>query len=481
MKGIFVSILARLKKLGVDYADIRHERIMTESMQALDGEVEGFSTDTSAGVGVRVLYKGAWGFAATNIVTGESAMKAAKEALAMARAFSAVNTGKARLSVSEPFVESYSTPYEIDPFSVASDKKISLIAGVTGAALREKGISSAEAFLEFSRAEKEFCNTDGAFISQTILTSGGGYHVIAGDNDDAQVRSYPDGHHGLFATRGYELIEELDFMGSLPRVTAEARSLLYARECPSGVRDIIIDGPQLALQIHESCGHPAELDRALGAELGFAGGSFLTPDKLGTFRYGSPIVNIYADPNEPGGAGSYRFDDEGVRAQRVDLVRDGVFTGYLTSRESALAVGGVSNGSMRGEGWGGLPLIRMSNVCITPGQGTLDDLVSDTKDGILMSVNRSWSIDDRRLNFQFGAEIAWEIKNGKVKEAFRNPVYYGSTPGFWASCDAVCGRSEWRLWGLNSCAKGEPMQVAHVGHGACPARFRSVKVGVGKP
>ena len=228
-----------------------------------------------------------------------------------------------------------------------SGEKVALIAGVTGAALREKGISFAEAFLEFSRAEKEFCNTEGALISQTILTSGGGYHVIAGDGDDAAVRSYPDGHHGLFAARGYELIAELDFMGSLPRVAAEARSLLSARECPSGARDIIIDGPQLALQIHESCGHPAELDRALGAELGFAGGSFLTPDKLGTFRYGSPIVNIYADPNEPGGAGSYRFDDEGVRAQRVDIVKDGVFTGYLTSRETALSVGGSSNGSMR--------------------------------------------------------------------------------------------------------------------------------------
>lgn len=480
MKGLFVSILARLKRLGADYADIRHERITTESLQALDGEVEGFSTDISAGVGIRVLYRGAWGFAATNVVNEAGAMKAAEEALAIARAFSAVNADKVRLSEAEPFIECYSTPYVIDPFGVAPERKISQIAGVTGAALKEKGISSAEAFLEFSKAEKEFCSTEGAVITQTILTSGGGYHVIAGDGDDAEVRSYPDGHHGLFATRGYELIDELDFMGNLPRVIDEARSLVSARECPTGARDIIIDGPQLALQIHESCGHPSELDRVLGAELGFAGGSFLTLDKLGAFRYGSPIVNIYADPNEPFGAGSYRFDDEGVRGIRVDLVREGVFTGYLTSRETAPSIGGASNGSMRGEGWGGLPIIRMSNICMEPGKGTLEDLISDTKDGLFLSVNRSWSIDDKRLNFQFGSEIAWEIRNGKLGQAFRNPVYYGTTPRFWASCDAVCGKDDWRIWGLNSCAKGEPMQTAHVGHGASPARFKSVEVGVRK-
>ncbi|MEK7680033.1 MAG: TldD/PmbA family protein, partial [Deltaproteobacteria bacterium] len=243
---------------------------------------------------------------------------------------------------------------------------------------------------------------------------------------------------------------------------------------------VILDTTQLALQIHESCGHPAELDRVLGSELGFAGGSFLSLDKHGIYRYGSPQVNLYADPRDPGGAGSYCYDDEGVRAQRVDLVRDGVFAGYLNSRESAGATGMRPNGSMRAEGWDSGPLVRMSNISIEPGTPTLAELIADTKDGLFLSTNRSWSIDDQRLNFQFGTEIAWEIKNGRIRQVYKNPVYYGMTPVFWSACDAVCSKADWRMWGLNSCAKGEPLQTASVGHGASPARFRGVSVGVMK-
>lgn len=480
MRGLSGFIIDYLKKKGADYGDLRCVRTTTESIQVRDSAIEGFSTGLSAGIGIRALYRGAWGFASTNSMSEKDCLRAADQALSMAAAFSSANRSRVRLSGCEPHVDGYSTPFRIDPFTVPPEEKIGLLMDLTASALRAKDIAVCEAFMEFSREDKEFMSTEGAHITQSILTSGGGYHVIAEDGRDAQRRSYPDAHHGLFVTGGYEIFDELKMAESVGRVTGEARALLRARECPSKKTDIIIDGPQLALQIHESCGHPSELDRVLGSETGFAGGSFLTLDKRGAYRYGSKHVNIYADPGIDGGAGSYKYDDEGVRASRVDIVRQGVFMDYLTSRESAAVIGGRSNGSMRAEGWRGVPLVRMSNICIEPGEPSLEELIADTRDGILMSTNRSWSIDDLRLNFQFGAEAAYRIENGKVKEIYKNPVYYGITPEFWASCDGVCNRGEWRMWGLNSCGKGEPVQTANVGHGASPARFKGVDVGVSR-
>jgi len=469
-----------LRSKGVEYGDARFERVTTESIQVRDGVIEGFSTDSSAGVGIRVVYRGAWGFAATHMTTEKDVIRAADEAIAIAAAFSSVNSVKVRLAENPPYIDSYSTPFRVDPFKVAPEEKIARLIEVTTEAERYRDIAVAEAFMEFSRSDKDFVNTAGSEITQSILTSGCGYHLIAEDGHDAQTRSYPDSHHGLFSTRGYEHIDDLNMMGSIERVAGEARSLLNAKECAAGTADLIIDGPQMALQIHESCGHPVELDRALGSELSFAGGSFLAPDMLGSYRYGSPHVNLYADPNIAAGAGSYKYDDEGVRAKRVDLVTEGVFTDYLSSREGAAVLGARSNGSTRAGGWNLLPIVRMSNICLEPGEVSLEDLISDTKSGLLMSTNRSWSIDDRRLNFQFGTEIAREIRNGKLGRVFKNPVYYGITPSFWASCDAVCSKDDWQMWGLNSCAKGEPVQVVSVGHGAAPARFRGVEVGVAR-
>lgn len=480
MRVLLKTAVDYLRKKGVEYGDARFERITTESLQVRDGVIEGFSTDSSAGIGIRVVYRGAWGFASTHLTTEHDAIRAADEALAIAAAFSSVNQVKVRLSEVPAHVDTYSTQFRVDPFKVAPEEKIGRLIEVTTEAERYKDIAVTEAFMEFQRVDKEFVSTEGSEITQSLLTSGCGYHVIAENGHDAQTRSYPDSHHGLFSTKGYELVDELDMLGSLERVATEARALLNAKECAAGTSDIIIDGPQMALQIHESCGHPAELDRALGSEISFAGGSFLSPDRLGSYRYGSAHVNLYADPNIKGGAGSYKYDDEGVRAERVDIVREGVFTDYLSSREGAAVLGGKSNGSMRAEGWNRLPIVRMSNICIEPGDVSLEDLIADTKDGLLLSTNRSWSIDDLRLNFQFGAEIAYEIRNGKVGRVFKNPVYYGITPKFWASCDAVCSKADWRMWGLNSCAKGEPLQVVSVGHGASPARFRGVSVGMTK-
>ena len=236
------------------------------------------------------------------------------------------------------------------------------------------------------------------------------------------------------------------------------------------------------MQIHESIGHPIELDRVLGMEANFAGTSFLTLDKLRKLRYGSDIVNVVADarPEHGPGLGTFAYDDEGVAAQCTPIISNGLFTGYLSNRETAGDIGAMrSGGTMRAEGWNRLPIIRMTNVSIVPGEKplSLDQLISGTDDGIFMQTNRSWSIDDKRYNFQFGCEAGWEIKNGKLGRMLKNSSYSGITTEFWNSMDAICSREHWTLWGTPNCGKGQPMQTMGTGHGAAPARFRNVKIG----
>jgi TldD protein len=311
--------------------------------------------------------------------------------------------------------------------------------------------------------------------------TGGGFVATAFANNDIQKRSYPNSFGGQYQTRGYELIEELDLVGHAPRIAEEAVALHQAEQCPSGVKDIILDSSQIGLQVHESIGHPIELDRVLGTEANFAGMSFLTFEKLNNLKYASDIVNVVADatPAHGPGLGTFAYDDEGVPAQATPIIRDGQFVGYLSSRETAAAVGlARSSGAMRAESWNRLPLIRMTNVSLMPRTWKPDDLIAATDDGIYMETNRSWSIDDRRYNFQFGTEIGWEIKGGKKTRMLKNPSYGGITTEFWNSCDAICGPDYWTLWGTPNCGKGQPMQTMGTGHGAAPARFRKVKVGV---
>jgi len=272
----------------------------------------------------------------------------------------------------------------------------------------------------------------------------------------------------------------MDLLKNAERIAEEANQLLVAPYAPEGVMDIVLGGSQLALQVHESCGHPAELDRVLGKEISFAGGSFLTLDKLNTFTYGSSQVNIVADATVPGGLGTFGFDDEGVPASRSYLVKQGKFVGYLTSRENAFKLGIPSNGAARAQSWNHIPLVRMTNINLLPGNFGWDELLDGIKKGLYLDCNKSWSIDDKRLNFQFGTEIAREVKNGKVGKWYKNAFYQGITPEFWKSCDGVADQKYWRVWGVNNCGKGQPEQLMHVGHGTSPARFTKIKVGASR-
>ncbi|MBM3254412.1 MAG: TldD/PmbA family protein, partial [Candidatus Omnitrophica bacterium] len=361
--------------------------------------------------------------------------------------------------------------------SVKLQNKLDYLLWANQILLEHRNIKTAISGLGFYKTKKLFLNTEGSVIEQEFIESLGYIEAIAILGNELQRRSYPSSHKCGIAQAGYEYIKGLDLVGGAEKIKSEVISLLRARECPYKETTVILDGSQLALQIHESCGHPAELDRVLGYEMSFAGGSFLTLDKLEKFRYGSKLVNIVADATCEQAVGSFGYDDEGTEAQRIDLVKEGMFVGYLTSRETASMLKSKSNGCMRSENWNYPPLIRMTNINLLPGEPSLDELISDTKEGIFLSTNKSWSIDDLRLNFQFGTEIAWEIKNGRLGQVFKNPIYTGITPRFWNSCSGIANKDSWRIWGVPNCGKGEPVQTMHVGHGASAARFESILVG----
>ena len=481
MREITDRALDTAVSLGAGYADARVVRRLSESISIKTGRVEGVASGENEGFGVRVLVDGAWGFAGSSRIEQAEVERTAREAVAIARASGLATREPIVLDDSPPAVAEYRTPVREDPFSVPLDKKLRILFEADAEMNKVAGVTLRTSGMEFGRERKTFASTEGARIEQEIVDSGAGIEAMAFNDSEVQRRSYPQSASGQHVTAGFEAVRDLQLAENAQRIAEEAVALLGARQCPSGTMTLIIDSPQLALQVHESCGHPIELDRVLGMEASFAGTSFLTLDKLDALQYGSEIVNMEADATAPGGLGTFGFDDEGVAAQKVPIVTAGRLVGYLTSRETAPIIGRRSMGSSRASGWNVIPLIRMTNVNLRPGTaGTLEDLIADTRDGLFVSTNHSWSIDDRRLNFQFGTEIGWLIKNGRLTQMVRNPTYTGITPQFWGSCDAICGPSDWKLWGVPNCGKGEPMQTHGVGHGAAPARFRGVEVGVGR-
>jgi TldD protein len=309
---------------------------------------------------------------------------------------------------------------------------------------------------------------------------GGGVAATAVEGEEAQLRSYPGSFRGDVAQAGYEHFEALDLPAHAPRVAEEALALLSAPPCPAGRTTVVLDGEQLALQLHESVGHAVELDRVLGTEASYAGTSFVSPTDRHRLRYGSSAMSVTADATTPGGLGTFAWDDEGVAAQSLPIIREGVLRGFLSSRESAAEAGlERSGGCMRASGFARQPLVRMTNLHLEPGDGgSLEELIASTGEGLYLETNRSWSIDSRRLHFQFATEVAWEIRDGRRARMLRNPTYAGTTPEFWGGLEAVCSRPAWQLWGVVNCGKGEPGQFMRISHGTAPARFRDVQVGV---
>ncbi|HBE73026.1 MAG TPA: peptidase C69 [candidate division Zixibacteria bacterium] len=478
MKSFAKRVIESLPARGLDYADVRITDTQAESIAVRNGIVESVSSARDAGFGLRVMARGAWGFASSARLEASEIPRVVKSAVEIARASALTRPEAVRLAPQKPARGSYRTAVKKDPFAVPLERKISLLLEADRLMRKNRKIKVAGGALWFTRERKTFASTEGALTAQEITESGGEISALAVDGREVQTRSYPN-MSGDTRQAGYEFIEWLDFPGNAERAAGEAALLLKAPPCPAGETTIIIASNQLALQVHESIGHPIELDRVFGTEAAYAGTSFLTLDKLHQLRYGSDIVNVYADATVPGGLGTFGWDDEGVPAQRVPIIDRGRFAGYLTSRETASKLGEASGGAMRADGWNRIPLIRMTNINLEPGSWSYPDLIADTDDGILFDTTKTWSIDDKRLNFQFATEIAWRIRNGKVtSQAYKNATYTGMTPRFWNSCDAVCNMKSWRLWGIPNCGKGQPGQSAHVGHGVSPARFRRVQVGV---
>ena len=467
--------LAEVK--GASYCDVRLVETNQERFVVRTGVVDTLSNDESLGVGVRVLVNGSWGFASTNIVNAAEVDRITDLAVEIAKASAEASSGPVSLGAPVKSQGVYTTPIQVNPFTVSSEEKLGLLLVADERMGSVKGISARTGNLIFSSERKTFANSEGALVEQTIYETGGGIMATARGSGEVQRRSYPQSMRQQ-GCAGWEFVEGMDLAGNAERTATEAVALLSADQCPSGITTLIVGASQLGLQIHESCGHAIELDRVLGSEAAYAGTSFLTTEKLNNFQYGSEHVNITADSVKLPGLGSYGWDDEGIPAQSTPVVEKGRFVGYLMSRETASGLNLPSNGSMRAASWNRIPLIRMNNVSLEPGNWTLNDLIADTDDGILMEMNRSWSIDDRRFNFQFGTETGYEIKKGKVGNLLKNCTYTGITPEFWNSCDAVCNEEHWTMWGIPNCGKGQPGQLGHTGHGAAPARFRNVQVGV---
>jgi TldD protein len=480
VKDLINRALNTAQTRGAQYADARVVNTDRQAITVRNGKVEAVSLCQTEGIGVRVLVDGAWGFASTNELGPGKVDETTAQAIEIARASATVKKDDVVLAPEDVHIDRYATPRQIDPFAVSIEDKVNLLLTADAAMRQVKGIAITRGSMIGLRIRKTFGNSQGSYIEQDLMETGAGIEAYAVGHDDVQKRSFPNSFGRQSGTGGYEHVQAVDLIGNAPRIAEEAVQLLTAKPCPAGTTTIIIDPTQLALQVHESCGHPIELDRVFGFEASFAGTSFLTTEKLGRFRYGSDLVNIVADATIPGGLGTFAYDDEGVPAQRVPIIKNGIFVGYLTSRETAAVLGQRSMGAARADGWNRIPIIRMTNINLEPGTWELDDLIADTDDGIFLQTNKSWSIDDRRLNFQFGTEIAWEIKGGKRGQMLKNATYTGITPQFWGSCDAICNDKYWQVWGTDNCGKGQPLQTAHVGHGCAPARFRNIRVGVMK-
>lgn len=465
--------LKRITASGAEYGDIRIQDSSTQHIEGEDRRVASIRDIKDIGFGVRVLYHGAWGFAASSVLSLEEVPRVANLAIEIARGSASVALEKVRL-VSEPVHrDRVVTPYRIDPFTIPLEKKTDLLLNTMETLHRQSGIARSSASLWAHRDCKLFVSTEGSHLE---------FDLLAGQGDCTATAL----HEGRFASRGfntphlrkgYELIEEADLLREASRVAAQAIEKVKAPAVDAGQYDLVLDPEHLSLTIHESCGHPSELDRALGYEANYAGTSFLTPEKLGNFRYGSQHVNLVADNTESETLAATGYDDDGVQCQQWDVVRNGVFVGYCTNREVASKIGeSRSRGSNRADGWSHVPMVRIANIGLEPGSATVDQLIADVKHGIYIEGHGSYSIDQRRYNFQFGGDAFWLIENGRRTHMLRDVIYHGITPEFWNSCDGVADRTARRRYGFITCGKGQPGQSGWMTHAASPARFRQIHV-----
>lgn len=465
--------LVRIKRAGAEYGDMRLIKSRTQTVRGEDRRIAGVSDSRDSGFGVRVLYRGAWGFASSSVIAPDEVKSVTDLAIEIAKASSLLVKDPVWLASEPVHHDSVVTPYRVHPFEVSLEGKAQLLLETMDILHRQSGVQRSEAMLWARQDSKYFASTEGSQIRFDLLAGHGGIEATAVREGRFASRSYNTPHLRM----GYELITEANFLTEVPRVAAQAVEKVKAPPVQSGRYDLILDPEHLSLTIHESCGHPSELDRALGYEANYAGTSFLTTEKLGYFRYGSPQVTLVADNTEPGTLAATGYDDDGVACQQWDVVHNGMFVGYCTNREVAPKVGeSRSRGSNRADSWASVPIVRIANIGLVPGEGQLDQMIADVKRGIYIEGHDSFSIDQQRYNFQFGGDAFWLIENGKRTHMVRDVIYHGITPEFWGRCDAVADASHRRRFGFITCGKGQPGQSGWMTHAASHARFRNIDV-----
>ncbi len=464
------------RNAGCEFADARFLAIHKQRVISRDHALADCSDSDDRGFGVRVLYNGAWGFASSPTYTAAEVERVVGLALRIARASAkALRDGGVHWAPEPAQTLEYRSSCAVDPFEVPLEDKADLLISANEVMLKNPSVVRAQGFLSFKRVQRWYANTDGAEMHSDVTSSEATIWAIAVGNDDFQQRNW----RAPASSRGFEAYPKQDFLVEAERVAAEAEEKLSAKLAPEGEFDIVTDSENLSLTIHESVGHATELDRVMGYEVSLAGASFVTRDKMGEFRYGSDAVTLMADNTLEHGLATQGFDDDGVPGQRWEIVRDGIFQTYSSGREFAHYIGEErSRGSCRADHWSSIPIVRIPNLFLMPGKEPLtpEELIGDIGHGLYFEGMDSFSIDQWRLNFQFGGNAVWEIRNGRKAGMLKAALYQSRTPTFWNACDATCDERFWQPHGVTNCGKGDPMQVAQMTHGAAPTRFRKIHI-----
>ncbi len=471
------AALQAAREAGATYADIRIADYRRQSLLTREARVTDISDSEDRGLGVRVIANGTWGFAASATITADEAARIARRAVALARANSVLQRDPVELAPVPAYRDSWTTPIRRDPFAVELEDKLQLLMSINAEALKVPGVSFCSSQMAFVREHKLLATSEGSYIEQTLHRCNPSFLVTSVDRKRAsfQTRASFSDPRGM----GYEYVEDYPWLDDARQAGEDAVAKHSAPSVEPGRRDLILHPTNLWLTIHESIGHPTELDRALGYEANFAGTSFLTPDELGKFRIGSDLVTFHGEKTHPGSLATCGYDDDGVKTMEWPLVKDGLFVDYQTTRDQAHLIGHAhSYGTCYAQSWRDVAFQRMPNINLLPGKEplTLEQLIAGTDDAILIKGRASYSIDHQRYNFQFSGQTLHQIENGKVVGMLKDGAYQARTPDFWRSCDAICSEDEYYVGGSFYDGKGAPGQVQAVSHGCAPARFRQIDV-----
>lgn len=484
-------------KAGATYADARIGRYLRQFVITRETRVENVVNTESTGIGIRVIVNGTWGFAATSDLSPDAVAKAAQQAAAIAKANSKFQSVPVQLAPTKGVGEvSWATPIKKNAMQVPVKEKVDLLMAVNNAALKA-GADYVNSVMFLVNEQKYFASTDNSYIDQDIHRIWTPMQVTAIDKKSGKFRTRSElsapmgmGYEYLDAKPSGKLklpggvigyTDSYDMVADAVAAAKQARAKLTARSVKPGKYDLVLDPSHLWLTIHESVGHPLELDRVLGYEANYAGTSFATLDKWKAkdFKYGSPAVTLFADKQQPNTLGAVGYDDEGIATQHWDLVKDGILVNYQAIRDQAHIIGAkASQGCCYADSWQSVQFQRMANVSLAPGKAklTVDEMIKDVERGIYIVGDGSFSIDQQRYNAQFGGQLFYEIKDGKITEQIEDVAYQIRTPEFWGACSAICDERDYRFGGSFFDGKGQPSQVSAVSHGSSTARFNGINV-----